>query len=191
MPVTVDSLVRLPLKKKILILIGIIVVINLIFFYLFYSPKKRALEERIRRLGDLRIERNEKEAIARNLPKFKEEVKKLNNEFKKALIKLPNEKEIPIILKSISDLGKECGLEFLLFKPLPENPKGFYAEVPIEIKVIGTYHQIATFFDKIGSLERIINVENVDIKWGKNVGGKILLNVSCLAKTYRFIGKTR
>jgi type IV pilus assembly protein PilO len=187
MPITIDTINRLSTTQKILILSGSIVIITIVFIYFFYLPKKRVLNDKIRRLSDLRIERNEKEAIAKNLPKFKEEVKKLNSELKNALIKLPNEKEIPIILRNISDIGKEYGLEFLLFKPLPENRKDFYAEVPIEMRVLGSYHQVATFFDKIGSLPRIISVKNIDIKWGKRSGSRILLNVSCLAKTYRFI----
>ena len=193
MPITIDTINKLPFKQKALILVGIIVVIIILFLYLFYFPKKRILNDKTKRLSDLRIEKNEKEAIAKNLPKFKEEVEKLDKELKKVLIKLPNEKEIPIILKNISDLGMESGLEFLLFKPLPENRRDFYAEVPIEIKVLGSYHQSATFFDKIGSIARIINVKNVDIKSGKESGEQILLNISCLVVTYRFIeeGKPR
>ena len=80
-------------------------------------------------------------------------------EIKKA--QLPDKKEIPQLLTTISSLGKESGLNFLLFRPKPEVPKEFYAEIPVEIQVEGSYHEVASFFSRVGNLDRIVNITNV------------------------------
>jgi type IV pilus assembly protein PilO len=118
----------------------------------------------------------------------------LNEELKTALTQLPNEKEIPEILKNISSLGKESNLEFTLFRPKPEEPQQFYAKVPIELVVLGNYHSIGLFFDKVSKLPRIINVVDFNMTRAKDVKGKIsetenLVKTSCMINTYRFIEK--
>ena len=138
-------------------------------------------------------ELNESKAITRDLQKFKEQVQKLNEELKTALTQLPNEKEIPEILKNISSLGKESNLEFTLFRPKPEEPQQFYAKVPIELVALGSYHNIGIFFDKVSKLPRIINVVDFNMTRAKDIRGKgeteILVKTSCLINTYRFIEK--
>lgn len=145
-------------------------------------------------LGRLTKELNESKAIVRELQNFKEQIAKLNEELKMALTQLPNEKEIPEILKNISSLGKESNLEFTLFRPKPEEPQQFYAKVPIELVVLGSYHNIGLFFDRVGKLPRIINVVDFNMARAKDVRGKIgetenLLKTSCFINTYRFIEK--
>jgi hypothetical protein len=109
------------------------------------------------------------------------------------LKQLPNEKEIPEILKNISTLGKESQLEFALFRPKPEEPQQFYAKVPIELTMGGTYHNTGTFFDRVSKLSRIINVVDFNMTRVKDIKGKseteILVKTSCMINTYRFIEK--
>jgi type IV pilus assembly protein PilO len=144
-------------------------------------------------LSKLNKELSESRAITRDLEKFKGEVEKLNEELKQALTQLPNEKEIPEILKNISSLGKESNLEFTLFRPKPEEPQQFYAKVPIELVALGGYHNIGSFFDKVSKLPRIINVVDFNITRAKETKGKsvpeIALRSSCMINTYRFIEK--
>jgi len=118
----------------------------------------------------------------------------LNEELKNALTQLPNEKEIPEILKTISSLGKESNLEFTLFKPRPEQPQQFFANVPIDLVALGTYHNVGIFFDKVSKLPRIINVVDFNLTKVKDVRdfkgmaeNEILLKTSCMISTYRFI----
>ena len=136
---------------------------------------------------------SESEAIARDLKKFREQEKEMNQKLVEALKQLPNEKEIPEILKNITSLGKESNLEFTLFRPKPEEPQPFYSKVPIEIVVLGNYHKTGTFFDKISKLPRIINVVNFNMTRSKDTNVKeeteYLVKTSCLVNTYRFIEK--
>jgi len=109
------------------------------------------------------------------------------------LTQLPNEKEIPEILKNISSLGRESNLEFTLFRPKPEVPQQFYAQVPIELVALGSYHNVGIFFDKVSKLPRIINVVDFNMARVKDVRGRseseIVLRTACMINTYRFIEK--
>jgi type IV pilus assembly protein PilO len=134
-------------------------------------------------------ELNEAKAITQDLEKFKRQIAQLNEELKIALTHLPNEKEIPEILKNISSLGRESNLEFTLFRPKPEEPQQFYAKVPIELTVLGSYHDTGTFFDRVGKLPRIINVIdfNMTRREPKSKETEVVVRTSCLLNTYRFI----
>jgi len=190
MAITVNSVLELPSSKKILILIGILCVITGIYFYLFFIPLQNDVKALRTELDKLMKELNEGRMITRELEKFKGQVEKLNAELTSALTQLPNEKEIPEILKSISRLGKESNLEFTLFKPKPEEPQQFYARVPIDLVVVGSFHNTGLFFDKIGKLPRIINVVDFNMTRAKEIKGRetdIVIRTSCLITTYRFM----
>jgi type IV pilus assembly protein PilO len=196
MALTMDSILKLPTPKKVLILVAILVAIAALFLYVLIIPIQDELKTAKGELSKLEQELNNSKAIARELPKFKEQVGKLNEELKNALTQLPNEKEIPEILKTISSLGKESGLEFTLFRPKPEAPQQFYATVPIELVALGNYHNVGIFFDKVSKLPRIINVIDFNMaraKDTKDIKGKgdpgLLLKTSCMINTYRFIEK--
>jgi type IV pilus assembly protein PilO len=193
MALTMDSILKLSKSKKLLILAGILAVMTGLYFQSFFSPGQEELKVLDTELNKLIKELNDSKAITRDYQKFKEQVAKLDAELKNALTQLPNEKEIPEILKTITSLGKESNLEFTLFKPKPEEPQQFYANVPIELSVIGSYHNTGIFFDKVGKLPRIINVVDFNMTRTKEVRGKgeseVLLKTSCLVHTYRSIEK--
>lgn len=193
MALTMDSILKLPTPKKVLILVVILGVMTGIYFHSFFSPRQEELKGLKDDLNKLVKELNESKAITREHQKFKEEVAKLDEELKRALTQLPNEKEIPEILKNITSLGKESNLEFTLFRPKAEEPQQFYAKVPIELIVLGSYHSTGIFFDKVSKLPRIINVVDFNMTRAKDIKGKgeaeILVKTSCLVNTYRFIEK--
>jgi type IV pilus assembly protein PilO len=194
MALTMDSILKLPKPKKVLILVVLLCVITGLYLYAFFLPGQDELKVAKAELSRLAKELNESKAIARDLQKFKDQVNKLNEELKLALTQLPNEKEIPEILKNISSLGKESHLEFTLFKPKPEEPHQFYAKVPIELVALGNYHNIGIFFDKVSKLPRIINVVDFNMTRAKDIKGRgdsseVLVKASCMINTYRFIEK--
>lgn len=184
----VERITKLSTRKKMIILGSIIVVIFFCYWWFFHSAKAAQIKVLRDELSNLQAQLQKNRVIAGNLEKYKEEVNRLNEELKKAVAKLPGEKEIPSLLTNISDAGRSVGLEFLLFRPHPEVKKGFYSEVPIEIQVVGTYHQVALFFDKVSKMSRIVNIRNINMGSPKESGGKILLTTSCNAVTFRFLG---
>jgi type IV pilus assembly protein PilO len=196
MALTMDSILKLPTPKKVLILVVILCAIGGLYLYFLFVPVQEDVSAKQRELGKLESELSSSKAIARDLQKFKEQVAKLNEELKSALTQLPNEKEIPEILTTISNLGKESNLEFTLFRPKPEESQQFYARVPIELVALGNYHNIGIFFDKVSKLPRIINVVDFNMTKAKDVKeirGKdelqVMLKTSCMINTYRFVEK--
>jgi type IV pilus assembly protein PilO len=190
MALSMDSILKLSTSKKLLILVVILCVITGAYFYSMFTPQKRELDAMKSELSKLVEELEKSKAIARDLEKYKAQVEQMNKELAVALTQLPTEKEIPEILKSISSLGKESQLEFTLFRPKPEDPQQYYAKVPIELSIVGSYHNTGTFFDRISKQPRIINV--VDFNMAKlNMKGRdeATVRVSCLLNTYRYIEK--
>jgi len=190
MALSMDSIYKLPKSKKVALLVVILGVVIGLYAYSFFIPLQNELKAKKSQLNRLVRELEESKAIVKQFEKFKEEMAKLNVEFANALTQLPNEKEIPEILKNISALGKESRLEFTLFKPKPEEPQQFYAKVPIELIALGSYHDTGIFFDRVSKLPRIINVVNFSMSRAKDIKGKeadYSVKTSCLVNTYRFI----
>lgn len=187
MAISVDTIVKLPPAKKALILVLVALVIVGLYGYLAYLPQRDEIGRLKEQRDQLIKELNESRAVVKNLDKFKKEVAQLQGELNRALAQLPNSREIPELLKNISKLGKESNLEFLRFRPAPERPKQFYAEVPLELVFIGTYHETGVFFDRVSKLPRIINVENFRMAPGEKSGAPTMLQTQCVATTFRFL----
>ncbi len=134
-----------------------------------------------------------KEALKRRLPEFKKKIEELDAQLKLIRQRLPEKKEIPDLLDQISTMGTQAGLEFITFKPQPEAEKDFYADVPVDLVVVGTYHSVVEFFDRVSRLPRIITISNLSItKTGKRVRLAPRLkgtpvSASCKAITFRFL----
>ena len=129
--------------------------------------------------GRLRIAKSK----AAKLPALKKEWKDKEAEFRKVMKALPEKREIPSLLTSISQSGQDTGLEFLLFQPGSEQDRDFYGEIPVEIKINGNFHNVVMFFDKVTGLNRIVNIKDIEMK--SSTGGK--LATSCTALTYKFV----
>jgi len=191
MAISMDTIVKLPPAKKVLVLLVLAFVIVALYGYLVYLPQREEIKRLSTQRDKLFKELNESRAVVKNLEKFKKEVAQLEGELNNALAQLPNEREIPELLKNISKLGKESNLEFLRFRPAAERTQRFYAEVPLELVFLGTYHETGLFFDRISKLPRIINVENFKMAPGKKAAKKAevqaMLQTQCVATTFRFL----
>jgi type IV pilus assembly protein PilO len=187
MAITLETIVKLPTSRKILILGVLAAAIIGLYFYLIYWPNLELLKKKKAEMGALENQVRELRIVAANMKRFQAEAAKLREELKVAITQLPTSKEIPSLLSNISQLGKEAGLEFLLFKPAAEVNKEFYSEIPVEIRVRGTYHNVALFFDKVGKLPRIVNINEVGMDNAKEVFGRWDINTACTATTFKFI----
>ncbi len=175
-----------PLKRA-LMLFGIIALITGVFIYFIYMPKLQELKKLERKLKKAQVKLHQTQQIASQLPKLEAEIEKLNLAFKKALNKLPDNKEIPSLLLKITKLGKDAKLTFNLFQPLKTRNKEFYAEVPIDIEVQGSYHAVGRFFSQICTMPRIINIPSYKLGNYKQVKGEDMLKTRFQAVTYTFI----
>ena len=185
----VEKILKLPTKQKILILILVVVLEATAMVWFLYLPKHKQLVNLKGELIKLQTEIDDKTRIANNLPRLQVEYQQLNLELAQALTELPNSKEIPSLLTSITTLGKNAGLDFLVFRPKGEAAKDFYAEVPVDITVSGSYFSVANFFAAVANLPRIVNITNVAFSDIRNVNNRMLTKVTCLATTFRFLDK--
>ena len=181
---TADKIGKLTKLYKILLCLGLFVLLVGPFVYFSFLPK-------ITKISGLKNEHTTLEtrlvtakAKANRLKYYQDKLKDAELEFKIVMKKLPEKKEIPALLSSVSQSGRDAGLEFLLFQPEPEQNKDFYAEIPVSIKVTGNYHNVALFFDKVARLSRIVNIDDIKIASTK---GDTTLITSCKAVTYRFV----
>ncbi len=176
-------LIPLPLVVKVGAMVGIFVAILVGYYFVFMLPLQEAIaQEKVKVEGQrLRLEKNRR--LASNIPKKKEEYKKLQTQLKVALNMLPKKSQIPDLLEGVTWAGKDSGLSFSEFTPGAETVKSIYAEVPVSLKVSGTFRQLLTFLKRVGEMSRIVDVKNLAIGIGKGQA----LTISGQAVTYRFV----
>lgn len=179
-----DKIEKLSQLHRILISSGIFLLVIGLFVWLLYMPKYKTIGQLKTDLKNLQDQLRKAKADARDLKKFQEKMKEAEAAFRLAKKSLPEKEEIPSLLSSISQSGKDSGLEFTLFQPKGERKRDFYAEIPVNIKVSGKYHNVALFFDKVARLPRVVNIQNIKMK-PRNKSS--LLETSCTAVTYKFI----
>ena len=183
-----EKVEKIKMPIRIAIFLGTLVLLAGLFFYFVYLPKSEEIAKTRVEIARLQQKLNQALVRVRALKKFEAEYAEVDAQFQEALKLLPNTKEIPSLLKSITQLGTDSQLEFLLFSPQRERPQDFFMEIPVSIEVSGTYHNVAIFFDKVGQMERIVNILNVSMTPVKDRSTQ--LTTRCDAVTYRFKGET-
>jgi type IV pilus assembly protein PilO len=138
---------------------------------------------------DLRSQFESKQQRAANLDAYKAQLGEMERSFGAMLRQLPGKTEVPNLLVDISQTGLGAGLQEKLFQPSGEQSKGFYAELPIKIRLVGSYHEFGTFVSGIAALPRIVTLHDIQITpaAGDKSAGYDNLTMDVTAKTYRYI----
>ena len=134
---------------------------------------------------ELRQDFENKQAKAANLEAYRAQLAEMQESFGAMLRQLPNRTEVADLLVDVSQTGLAAGLEFELFQPQPEVPKDFYAELPIKLRVVGTYHEFGEFVSGLAALPRIVTIHDVQIKPRPNKAGQLIMEAT--ARTYRYL----
>jgi type IV pilus assembly protein PilO len=179
-----EKIEKLRLSRRILILAGTLVVLAGLFIYFIYLPKSEEISSMQREIAGLRQEIEKAKKAAARLPELEKEEARIEAEFRDALRLLPNQKEIPELLKGLTKLGADANLKFRLFSPQKERDRGFFSEIPVSMELSGGYHDVAVFFDKVARMERIVNIYNVSMRPVKKDSTSLV--TKCEAVTYRF-----
>ena len=187
MNATLEKILDRPKAQKVGILIGLIILISAAFYSFLYSPQADEIAKLNESIEAAQNEKSIKQKRAANLPKLQKELGDLDVRLKEAIAQLPSKKEIADLLSSIATKAQESGLDIDLFRPRPENYKDFYAEIPVEMNIKGTFHNVIMFFDAIGRLTRLVNIDNVGFKNPKVSGDRMVLEFTTTAITYRFL----
>jgi type IV pilus assembly protein PilO len=139
----------------------------MVFMLLAYQVLLGGVRERVAELEERRSSISaqllKERRIAKDLPRYKAEVATLEVQLERALQELPDERDIPDLLKAIADRAKNTGLEVALFRPDPEQAQEFFVEIPVRMSVEGSFHQVASFLDEVGRMARIVNVRGIQM----------------------------
>ncbi|UCC13875.1 MAG: type 4a pilus biogenesis protein PilO [Gammaproteobacteria bacterium] len=161
-------------------------------YYTVYKKKIPILEAAQAQEQTLRGSFELKQRKAANFDAYKEQLAEIEQSFGAMLRQLPGKTEVPNLLVDISQTGLAAGLEEELFKPQGEIVRDFYAELPIQIRLAGTYHELARFVSDVAALPRIVTIHDVSLKEadenaGATAGNADDLVMSVTAKTYRYL----
>ncbi|KFX71367.1 pilus assembly protein PilP [Pseudomonas taeanensis MS-3] len=167
----------------------LLLVIVLVLGYNFHLKDLQAqLEQQQSEEGALKQQFSTKAFQAANLEAYKEQMKEMEISFGALLRQLPSDTEVPGLLEDITRTGLGSGLEFEEIRLLPEAAQQFYIELPIQIKVVGAYHDLATFVSGVASLPRIVTLHDFEVVPAQ-AGSASKLRMSIVAKTYRYNDK--
>jgi type IV pilus assembly protein PilO len=178
---------RWPLPIRIgAVAIWFVVLAFILSYFLVWQNQKPELEQREATEHQLREEFRTKHAKAVNLEVYKQQLKDIERSFGALLRQLPGKTEVPNLLVDISQTGLAAGLEEKLFQPVSEQRKDFYAELPIKIRLSGSYHEFGEFVSGIAALPRIVTLHDIEIKSADTkTYDNLVLDLT--AKTYRYL----
>ena len=182
-----QNLEKLTKPQRMGIYAATLVVIVALSVWLLLWPKHKKINGLEKQLTQVQQELAVAKRNASELNDWRNKMKQKEAQYKTVMRELPEKEEIPTLLAGISQAGRDAGLDFLLFQPKQENIKGFYAEIPVDINVSGTYHQVAVFFDKVSNLPRIVNIRDIKMSPAAKKDGGGILTTSCQAVTYKFV----
>jgi len=179
---------KMKMPVRIAIFCGTILVLAGAFIYFLYLPISEEIDKTEKEIVTLEQKLNQAKVRAKRRDALEEEYAQVDAQFKEALKLLPDSKEIPSLLTTLSRLGAASSLDIRHVRLQQDRPKDFYMEIPVSLEVSGPYHNVAVFFDKVGRMERIVNILNVSMKPTQERSTTLV--TTCDAVTYRFKGET-
>ncbi len=190
MDININALTKLNLQQKLLVLGIILILILLLDLYVWpgYLAERNTYSGLQEQERSVQAKVLETQAIADHKEEFQNELDKLSEQLKEALTKLPNNPDVDKYLVTLNTLSKTTELNVVQIEPKAEVVKGFYAEIPVQIHLTGTYSDIAMFLYKLAELQRIVNVSDLNLKVMQQTStGKTMLDAAFLTKIFRFV----
>ena len=180
---------RWPLAVRGFFVLLIFIVCSAFAWYMFvWNDDRPVLQKAEADELDLRSQFENKQQRAANLEAYEAQLGEMERSFGAMLRQLPGKTEVPNLLVDISQTGLGAGLQEKLFQPAGEQSRGFYAELPIRIRLVGKYHEFGTFVSGIAALPRIVTLHDIQISpMNDKAGGYDNLIMDVTAKTYRYI----
>jgi type IV pilus assembly protein PilO len=153
----------------------------------FVLPRQEALEQVAHKEPELKQTFESKQRLVANLDAYRTQLEAMELQFGALLQQLPSRTEVPSLLNDISQTRIASGLEEDLFKPRAENPQDFYAVLPNDLIVTGSYHELGRFVSGVAALSRIVTIENIEIAPIKDSDESHALRMSMTVNTYRYL----
>lgn len=192
--IQIDDILRWPLKTKIIAVAIIVAIMGVIAWFELISPINTQYNLAAQNIKSLKQQVRDKQMLAAALPAYQDQIKVMNNRFHKFLEQLPNRSQIPSLLDDVTSAGSTNGLAFNLFKPSAEVQKNFYVEIPVQLKVIGTYNDMGKFAQAVAAMPRIVTMDSVHISRvpennltpAEKAASHQMLEMQCNVTTYRY-----
>lgn len=165
---------------------AILALVGVAYYFMFYTDASAALALQRGRAQELQRKLTNVRAVANNVGEFEQEVATLERELEVALTQLPNRKQFEDLLQDITTAGKKVGVTIKSIERTPEIAHDFYAEVPFQLELEGSYHNIAMFFERVAKLPRIVNIGAMNIETARSASDT-MLRVEGTATTFRFL----
>lgn len=173
-----------PIPFKVAAMSILFAVLLLAGYWFLWKNQIEALDQARQEEQKLRTDYLDKKKQAVNLDLYRDQVKEIEQAFGALVRQLPNKSEMDALLTDINQAGLGRGLEFDLFKPAPqETMRDFYAELPITVRITGSYHDLGRFASDVAQLPRIVTLNNIAIAQGKDG----VLAMDAVAMTYRYL----
>lgn len=185
----IEKLARVPRSAQLGAVGALLAVIGAAYYFLSYKDTQVELVRTRAQAQELQRELNNVRSVANNVGEFEAEVAALERELELALKQLPNRKQFEDLLQDISTVGKKVGVQIKSIERKPEALHDFYAEVPFDLELEGSYHNVARFFDRVARLPRIVNVGSLRMRVGSESAKQTTLRVEGTASTFRFLGE--
>jgi len=185
-----DDLFDRPPHQKLAIMGVMVLVVAVLDWTYLYGPSQRALTDLQAEVSQRRTELDSKRSKTNARAALERDLRDLGAELKRAQARLPDQREIADLLDNVAASGRQAGLEITLFRQKPEVLHDFYAEVPVEMQMRGTYQDVALFLDRVKRLDRIVNIANIQLTKPRLEGERMLLDAACTATTFRFLDET-
>jgi len=185
-----DDILDRPTGQKVGALVGIVLAVVVLDWQYWYGPNQRDLADVNAQVAEKRADLDMRRSKTNARGEFERELRELNAELKRAQARLPDQREIADLLSSVAASGRSSGLEITLFRQKPEVAHDFYADVPVEMQMRGTYHDVALFLDRVKRLDRIVNVSDIKMTKPRIEGDRMMLDAACTATTFRFLDET-
>ena len=182
-----ETISEWPIKQKIAALIGVVLVVGLLDYTYILSPKLDELAQTQQSIESDQATLEEKRVKVNARAEEEKRIRDLRADVKRAEARLPEGREIADLLSNIAASARAAGLDLTLFRQKPETYSEFYADVPVQMEMRGTYHELAAFMDRVKRLDRIVNVSDIQLRQPRVEGDVVLLTASCTATTFRFL----
>lgn len=160
-----------------------------VFYYYYEMPARADITARQTQLVSLRADITKGLTTAKKLPEFRAEVGDLEGRLANLKAILPEEKDAADLLNRMQAVAAQSNMTIKGFKPAPTVMKQLHAEWPIALELEGTYHNLATFFDRVGKFTRIVNISNLDVKGRDRAEAGNTITASCVATTFVLLDK--
>lgn len=184
---TLEQLTKMSLAKKLLVLVLLLVLFGVAFWFTYYQPLREELVSLEKKHQSLERDLTDARRSKKTYDEDRRKRDALKKEAAKQLQILPPETEIASFLNNLNTQADLVGLEILSVQPLTEESAEYYARIPVRLRLRGSFHQLSKFFYLVGNLDRIINVENIQLTNPVVDDSGVMVQAEVLATTFRSV----